>query len=400
MVPVVTLPGRALALALLAGLWPIAPPPAHGQDQVPAGEKPIDPESLDSAGSPLNLGFGEDSARRLVINGFGALAYDENFSTRENSFADSALAVAFSRLITDRISVFAQLTAAREKASPFLGDHGNFGDLKTDIDNLQLSWVPSAKHGLQVTFGKFDSPLAIERDDAPLNYLATDSFTFDFARPVKFTGLELHEIVSPQWEAWAIFGNGWDADTDNNNAKTGALYGLWSPSARSHFGLGVIQGGEKQGRSGDQRTTGVATILLQFGDSWIYGEELVGGREPGAAADGGTARWFSDMAFLHHRFGVHWAASLRTEYLDDAGGSRTGTSQILRSVTLSPQYLVGGGFYGLYRTLDRTSLRLPELAIRLDLRWNHSSARVFRAREEDAGRRDGYSATLQSVFLF
>lgn len=400
MVPVVTLPGRALAFALLAGLWPIALPPAHGQDQAPAGERPIDPNSLDSSASGLDLGLGAEPGRRLVINGFGALAYDENFNTGENSFADSALAVAFSRVITDRISVFAQLTAAREKASPFLGEHGNFGDLETDIDNLQLSWVPSAKHGLQVTIGKFDSPLAIERDDAPLNYLATDSFTFDFARPVKFTGLELHEIASPQWEAWAIFGNGWDADTDDNKAKTGALYGLWSPSARFHFGLGVIQGGEKQGRSGDPRTTAVATILLQFGESWVYGEEFVGGREPGAASDGGTARWFSDMAFLHHRFGAHWAASLRTEYLDDADGSRTGTSQVLRSVTVSPQYLVGGGFYGLYRTLDRTSLRMPELAIRLDLRWNRSSERVFRSREETVGKRDGYSATLQTVFLF
>ncbi len=400
MVPVVTLPGRALALALVAGLWPIAPLPALAQDQAPAGEKPIDPDSLDSGASGLGLGFGQDPGHRLVINGFGAVAYDDNLGTGENSFADSALAVSLSRTIGDRVSVFAQLTAAREPASPFLGEKGSFGDLTTDIDNLQVSWVPSPKHGLQVTLGKFDSPLAIERDDAPLNYQATGSFTFEFARPVKFTGAQLHEIFSPHAEGWAIFGNGWDDDTDNNKAKTGALYGLWSPSERSHFGLGVIQGGEKQGRSGDQRTTAVATILLQFGEGWVYGEEFVGGREPGAAPNGGTARWFADMAFLHHRFGAHWAGTVRAEYFDDSGGSRTGARQILRSVTLSPQYLVGGGFYGLYRTLDRTSLRMPELAIRCDLRWNRSSERVFRAREAGVGRRDGYSATLQTVFLF
>ena len=68
----------------------------------------------------------------------------------------------------------------------------------------------------------------------------------------------------------------------------------------------------------------------------------------------GTARWFGDMFFTHHRLTKHWAVTLRTDYFDDIEGSRTGRRQILRSFTLSPQYLIGGGFFGLYRTLDRT----------------------------------------------
>ncbi|HET7453559.1 MAG TPA: outer membrane beta-barrel protein [Thermoanaerobaculia bacterium] len=366
-----------------------------------AQETPITPESLNASAAPTAFSFGEDPARRLVINGFGVATYAYNFNTDENSFADSALAISLSNLITDQISVFAQVTVAREAASPFVGDEGNFEhDVSTDIDNLQVAWVPSPRSGLSLTFGKFDSPLAIERDDAPLNFQATNSFTFDFARPVKFTGLEAHESFSPKFEGWAIFGNGWDNDTDNNNAKTGAVYALWNPSLSYHFGLGVVQGGEKDGLTGDQRTTAVATILMQPCESWVYGEEFVGGREPHAAVDGGEAKWFADMFFVHHRFGRHWAGTLRGEYFDDADGSRTGIPQILRSVTLSPQYLVGGGFYGLYRNYEHTSLRLPELALRLDLRWDRSSESVFRTRDEGVGRRDGYSATFQTVFLF
>jgi hypothetical protein len=373
---------------------------AMGAALVSGQERPIDPGSLDAEAPGLNLSFGEEPSRRLIINGFGVAAYDQNFDTGENSFADSALAISFSKVINDQFSAFAQVTVARERPSSFLGETGNFGDVETDIDNLQLTWVPSPQAGLAATFGKFDSPLALERDDAPLNTQATSSFTFDFARPVKFTGLQLHETFSGRFEGWAIVGNGWDSDTDNNKAKTGALYALWSPAARYHFGLGVIQGGEKEGRNGDGRTTAVATILMQMGESWLYGEEFVGGREPHAAEDGGAAKWFADMFYLHHRFGRHWAGTVRAEYLDDVGGSRTGKRQILRSVTLCPQYLVGGGFYGLYRTLDRTSLRIPEVALRLDLRWNRSSERVFRTRREGEGRRDGYSATFQTVFLF
>ena len=366
-----------------------------------AQEKPVSPESLNTGASPIGLAFGDDPARKLVINGFGVATYAYNLNTNENSFADSALAISLSKLITDQISVFAQLTTSRESASPFVGDTGNFGsDVSTDIDNLQLSWMPSAQSGLQLTFGKFDSPIAIERDDAPLNFQATSSFTFDFARPVKFTGFEAHEAFSPKFEAWAIFGNGWDNDTDNNKAKTGALYALWNPSLAYHFGLGVIQGGEKDGQTGDQRTTAVATILMQPTESWVYGEEFVAGREPHAALDGGTAKWYADMFFVHHRFGRHWAVTLRGDYLDDSGGSRTGTPQILRSVTVSPQYLVGGGFYGLYRNFEHTSLRLPEVTVRLDLRWDRSSVDAFRTRQENVGRRDAYSATFQTVFLF
>ena len=385
---------RRPVLGVLLGL-------ALAPGAVRAQEKPVDPGSLDAGPAPVAFAFGEDPARALHINGFGVATYAYDLNTDENSFADSAFALSLSKLLTDQVSAFAQVTVAREATSPFRGQEGNFEhDVSTDIDNLQLAWVPSPASGLEFTLGKFDSPLAIERDDAPLDFQATHSFTFDFARPVKFTGLQAHESFSGNLEAWAIFGNGWDNDTDNNKAKTGAIYALWNPSLRYHFGLGVIEGGEKDGQTGDARTTAVATILMQPSDSWVYGEEFVGGREPHAADDGGTARWFADMFFLHHRFGRHWAGTFRAEYFDDVGGSRTGTRQILRSVTLSPQYLVGGGFYGLYRNLEHTSLRLPELALRLDLRWDHSSEPVFRARKAGVGRRDAYSTTLQTVFLF
>jgi hypothetical protein len=365
----------------------LARPVAAGED---AGTSSKDP-----------FQFSEDPSRKLILNGFGVGAYAYNQTTGENSFADSALAISLSKLINDQLSVFAQLTAARETASPFVGDEGTFAaEVTTDIDNLQVSWTPSPQRGLQITFGKFDSPLAIERDDAPLNFYATNSFTFDFARPVKFAGVQAHEAFSPRFEGWAIFGNGWDNDTDNNTAKTGALYGLWNPSSRYHFGLGVIQGAEKDDQAGDKRTTAVATLLMQPADSWVVGGESVAGSEPHSAVDGGTGTWYADMLFVHHRFRSNWAGTLRGDYLDDRGGSRTGTPQILRSLTVSPQYLVGGGFYGIYRTLDRTSLRLPEFAVRLDLRWDRSNQEVFRFDTEGGSTNDVYSSTLQVVFLF
>ncbi len=380
---------RILDLSLLFAL--IAASPAMAQ------EKPVSPESVGSPG-PIPL-LEEDASRRLSITGFGVGSFTYQFATDRSSFGDSALAVAFSKAISDRLSVFAQLTASREAESPVLGDEPS-GKIETDIDNLQLTWVPSTKSGLAITFGKFDSPIAIERDDAPLNFQATSSFTFQFARPVKFTGISAHESFSEHFEVWAILANGWDVDRDNNRAKTGAVYALWSPSLSAHVGLGVIHGAEKDDRTGDARTTAVATLLFQPTSNWVFGEELVARREPHSGENGGTAQWYADMFFTHHRFGRHWAMTLRTDYLDDRDGSRTGQRQILRSVTLSPQYLVGGSFFGIFRYLDRTSLPLPEVAVRLDLRYDRSSEPVFRSRRPDEGRRDNFSTTLQTVFLF
>jgi hypothetical protein len=367
-------------------------------------EKPVDPDSL--TGGPGGK-FG------LAINGFAAGNFNYNFNTDENSFESSALAVSIFRALSDRVSFFGQVTVHKEESSPFVeaaeparirhlarraAEEGG-SSFVTDIDNLQVSWAADPGRGVSIVFGKFDSPLAIERDDAPLNFQATPSFVFDFARPVKFTGLMARQTFSPRFEGYAILANGWDVDSDNNHAKTGALYGIWSPWPIAHFGLGVIHGAEKDGRTGDRRTTGVATILVQQTDSWVWGEEFVYGSEPHSAQDGGAATWFGDMFFTHHRLGKHWALTLRTDYFDDIEGSRTGQRQVLRSFTLSPQYLIGGGFFGLYRTLDRTSLRIPEVAVRLDLRFDRSTEHVFASKTGDA-RRDNRSATLQVVYVF
>ena len=246
------------ALLLVSGL---ALPAAAQQ------EKPVEPDSL----------TGGDRRFGLIINGFAAGNFNYNFNTDENSFDSSALAVSLFRSLSDRVSFFGQLTVHKEEASPFveaagperirsLARHaaeGGESSFSTEIDNLQVSWAADPARGLSVVFGKFDSPIAIERDDAPLNFQATPSFVFDFGRPVKFTGLMARQTFSPKFEGYAILANGWDVDSDNNRAKTGALYGIWSPWPIAHFGLGVIHGAEKDGRTGDRRTTGVATILVQ-----------------------------------------------------------------------------------------------------------------------------------------
>ena len=389
--------GRAIAAALFSLVLPLA---ARGQE-----ESPVDPDALSDTKVKLPL----------QIHGFAAAQYAYDFASEDNSFDASALNVSIFKAFSDRLSFFGQLAVHLEDETEFVEQHevrravlrarradeGSSGSasVETEIDNLQVSWAASPRHGLEIVFGKFDSPLTIERDDAPLNVEATRSFLFEFAQPIKFTGVMARQTFSPKFEAYAILANGWDVFPDNNRAKTGAIYGVWSPWPIAHLGLGAVYGAEKDDRTSDQRTTAIATIQVQQTDSWLWGEEFVYGHEPHAAADGGTAEWFADSFFTHHRFTRHWAATARIEYFDDIGGSRTGRRQILRSFTLSPQYLVGAGFFGLYRTLDRSTMRIPELTLRLDARYDRSTEAVFPDRSGD-GRRDRFTTTLQAVYVF
>ena len=353
-------------------------------------EHAVDPGSLDREAGRFGL----------QINGFAVGNFDDRLATGDNAFEGSVLAVSLFRALSDRVSFFGQVTVSQDFQSPFAGsEKADVNAFDTEIDNLQVAWAASPQHGLSLTLGKFDSPLAIERDDAPLNFQATPSWVFQFARPVKFTGLMARETFSSHWEGYAILANGWDVSADNNKAKTAALYGVWSPLAIAHFGLGVIHGAEKDDRTGDPRTTAVATILVQQTPSWVWGEEFVYGTEPHSAVDGGSGRWLGDMFFTHFRLGPHWAVTARVDYFSDTDGARTGQPQVLRSFTVSPQYLVGGGFFGLYRYLERTSLKIPELALRLDLREDRSTERVFSGRG-DAARRDSPSVTFQVVYVF
>jgi len=393
-----------ILVTIAAAAW--TPAPANAE-----GETPVDLTALGGASD------GTD-ASALQVHGFAVLDYSYDLKTHDNSANTSALALSLFRPTRNhRLNLFGQLTAHPPEEEPFVSgsdataslrfapaDESDAaaaaaGSIETEIDNMLVTWTVSPRAGLDATFGKFDSPLAVERDDAPLNYQATTSFLLDFARPVKFTGAMLHEAFSPHLEAAAIVANGEDVTPDNNQAKTGALYGRYSPTLEAHLGLGVIAGDQETGLL---RTTTVATLVAQPASSWVVGGEGVLGGQDRPEGVAGRDTWSGALAFIHHRFpagGGHWAGTVRAEVLDDPDGLRTGIAQTLSSFTLSPQYLLGGGAYGIFHYLEGTTLPLAQVSVRADLRWDHSNHPVF-AGSGDAVAPDRYTADLQLAYVF
>jgi Putative beta-barrel porin-2, OmpL-like. bbp2 len=361
---------------------------------IPAGaeedDTPVPIESLDSS-------HGE--GRLLLISGFGVGDYSYDSSTGDNSFASSALALSFFKALNDHFSIFAQLTTALEAPSPFVSDElPESTEVSTEIDNLQLRIVTSPT-GPDFIFGKFDSPLGIERDDAPLNFQATHSFNFDFGRPAKFTGLQVHQAFSEKFELFGIVVNGWDVDVDNNKAKTVVGWGMWAPQPSIHLGVGEIYGAEEDDNSADRRSTTVATFQVQPRRNFVLGAEANYSSQPHSTEDNQTANWYGVMGFGYYRFTSRYAVTVRGETFHDPDGVQTGIAQNLTSFTVSPQVIFGGGFYGIFRYLEHTSLRLPEVVLRCDLREDHSDVPSF-ATSGPEGQKNNFSVTLQTVFLF
>src|SRR6185295_671972 len=161
---------------------------------------------LDSSQGNLEELTGEND-NPLLVSGFGVGSYSFDRNSRENTFAAGKVAVSLFREIGSHVWAFGQLTTA-------LGVDEVTGEptTETEIDNFLINVVPPGAVNLSLSFGKFDTPIGTERDDEPLNFLASGSYNVEFSRPVKAVGLLSRWNVDPKFDITAYITNGWDAD--------------------------------------------------------------------------------------------------------------------------------------------------------------------------------------------
>src|SRR5258705_13152008 len=169
----------------------------------------------------------------LVVSGFavGLGSYDRNLA--QNTALGSKLALSIFRPWSDQLYFFGQLTTHLEQS-----DSGPPGTA-IEIDNLIINWTPKRLSTLTLSFGRFDAPIGFERDDEPLNLVPTTSFTFENARPVKFTGLMARYTLNPKVSVLGLAANGWDQEADNNSGKTGGLKVQLFPTSRLAVAAGA-----------------------------------------------------------------------------------------------------------------------------------------------------------------
>src|SRR5437899_8843920 len=145
-----------------------------------------------------------DEPQPVAVTGFAVGRADYDRLARSNSFTAGKIGVSLFKPVGEAY-VFAQLTTALED-----------GETSTEIDNLLVSWTPQRANRWTLAFGRVDAPIGYERDDEPLNLVATNSFNFAYARPGNLTGMQLHYTVTPRFAPSGVPATGWGVAGDNN----------------------------------------------------------------------------------------------------------------------------------------------------------------------------------------
>ncbi len=321
----------------------------------------------------------------LVVSGFavGLGSYDRNLA--QNTALASKIALSLFRPWSDQLYLFGQLTTHLETEDSVTETH-------IEIDNLIVNWTPPRVSALTLSFGRFDAPIGFERDDEPLNLAPTTSFTFENARPVKFTGLLARYAVNPRISVLGLVANGWNEEADNNSGKTAGLKLQVFPAQGLAIAGGALYGPEEDATNGSQRTLITGDATWQPINRLILQAEAHRGSQPGVTWTGvvGQAFW---------RVSRSTGVTVRGEVFDDPDGATTGTPQTLRSLTISPWYFYREAQEGVFANVELTTFRLPAFSLRPAVRIDRSSQPVFETK--DGGlKRSNLTALVELVYLF
>jgi hypothetical protein len=297
----------------------------------------------------------------VSVTGFavGRAVYDR--LARGNSFTAAKIGLSLFKPAGD-VYLFAQLTTALAGT-----------ETSTEIDNLLVSWTPQRANRWTVAFGRFDAPIGFERDDEPLNLIATNSFTFTYARPGKLTGVALHYTASPRLELSTVVANGWDVAVDNNRGKTGLARAQWIPLPWVTLGATGVYGPERDSTDAHQRSLLSSDLTIDRG-RLILGAEVSVGREQ---QSGGNPTWRGAAVTAFVRLARNLGFGARYDQMEDSDGLLTGTPQILRSVTAGPMWYFSTAREGVFSNIEHTRFHLPQIALRAAVRADWSSQPFF-----------------------
>ena len=315
--------------------------------------------AMSAAAQQRAVTFEEPAA--VTMTGFAVGRADYDRVVRSNTFTAGKLGVSLFKPVGDAY-LFAQLTTALED-----------GVESTEIDNLLVSWTPRHANRWAVAFGRFDAPIGFERDDEPLNLIPTNSFNFNYARPAKLTGLQVHYTASPRFDVWVAAANGWDVAADNNRGKTGLARAQWIPIPWVTLGITGVYGPERDSTDGHQRSLLSSDLTIDRGRV-ILGAELNLGRE---LENGGAPTWRGAAATALVRVTGTVGLTARYDQLEDSDGLLTGAPQILRSVTVGPMWYFSSAREGIFSNIEHTRFHLPQVALRAAVRADWSSTPFF-----------------------
>jgi hypothetical protein len=231
-------------------------------------------------------------------------------------------------------------------------EYVNGADPMNAIDYIEQGFMqynfPVNDKTLEVMFGKFNAPIGFELLDAPDMYQYSHSEVFTYGLPTNLTGLKGYMSFCDKIDAHAYIVNGWDNNSENNDALTfGARLGL-KPVDKIGLGLSAILGAETPGTEAKDRTVIDVDVTANATEQLLIGAELNLGSETEAAVVDGElvdAGWMGFLVMGHYDFNETFGLTGRLGSFSDDYGIRTGMPQSkdlsYTSITIAPTVKLG-----------------------------------------------------------
>jgi hypothetical protein len=249
-------------------------------------------------------------------------------------------------------------------------------DVWRHIVQASVQWQTRVGRGLLLEAGVFPSHIGMESFQTKDNWNYTRSWLGELS-PYYQTGLKAAYPFSDHWSAQLHLLNGWQVIGDNNDGKSLGAQLAWS-GGKASVTLNGFLGPELAGDDDDLRTMGDLLLTLKPTPSLSLGASLDAAREE--RPDGRDVSWRG--AGLYARLAPpdsRTALALRAEHYDDEDGAISGIAQTLRELTV---------------TLEHRPV--PQLILKLEGRYDRSTADVFARDETDA---DGSPLRRHNQFL-
>jgi hypothetical protein len=259
------------------------------------------------------------------------------------------------------------------------GGEGTGRDVLRHVYQASIAYTAPIGRGVVVQAGIYPSPIGIETFFSKDNWNYTRAWAGEFS-PYYETGLSVTVPFSDRWSADFHVVNGWQLVGDNNDGKsfeTRITYAVPMLAAQ----LAVFSGPELPDDDAHWRTFGDLVLTVNPNGKLRFAAEFDDGYQsrPGLS----PARWQALVGEARYAFTDRTAIALRAEGFHDPDNAISGTRQTLKEGTITLEYRPH-----------------PILILKLEARYDHSSAPVFSTRDAGGLRKEQTIVLASAVAAF
>ena len=335
----VTLTGCTLAATLLGA--EDKPAPAPTPSAAPTAAPSAEPSPEPAGPAPIEITGFVDTYYSYNFNKPPGDTQLRNFDTKHNQLSLGLIEVALEQKPTEksRVGFRADLDFGPTTELVHLAEPGGAEIFKT-FEQGYLSWLAPVGKGLQFDAGKFVTQHGAEVIEAKDNWNYSRSLLFALAIPYYHVGVRATYNVSDKVALAGYLVNGWNNAVDNNGGKTFGFQAILKPTAKLSLVQNFMTGPEQPDDTADKRfltdttVTFNVTPTLGLMVNYDYGRDTVAGTR---------VSWQGVAAYARFQPTSNWTLSPRVEWVDDADGFMTGTSQTLKELTLTSEHKIDGG---------------------------------------------------------